>query len=31
MLEPNESFVVVTPVYEDHMASTRLFTELARL
>jgi len=31
MLEPNASFVVVTPVYEDHVASTRLFTELARL
>ncbi len=31
MLEPNATFVVVTPVYEDQVASTRLFTELARL
>ncbi len=26
-----DAFVVVTPVYEDHVASTRLFCELARL
>jgi len=31
MDESSESFVVVTPVYEDHVASTRLFIELARL
>ncbi len=31
MLERPDAFVVVTPVYEDHVASTTLFGELARL